>query len=186
MRTLTVLVVLASAILMALAFRASDNAPDVSSDFTANITYIMAGLKYTGYMVWDYSGGRTFSYLKEFESYTYNFQLPNTATTYHYVITTSGCTCKKQSSTFVDDFFGPLRAANQNGTCNSSGTAWTTPFLGLPGTSQRVYCLNGNTPTSVQDGPNEYIFTNFVAGRPSYFPLEPMQSNQSVCEGECI
>ena len=165
--------------------------PTLTGDFTANITLDEAGLKYHGYIVSDVIGHRTFRYVKELNETTYEFQSFEEATTYTYTIMNSGCTCQVTKGGIIRNLFGSLVTTTQSTKgCNSTygtGTLFENNWLTrLPSSPQSNFCMNGETPVYVQAASHVVTFTNFKAGRPENFPLEPMNTWQDECNNACL
>ena len=182
------LLLIAAVILTAVASLSTPN-PIITGDFTANITVNEQGLKYSGYIVSHSSGYRFFRFIKELNETTYVFQDFHNAQTYSYTIMNSGCTCQVTPGGIIGSMFASLSSAQKSTKpCNqSSGTLYTNNlFQGLPGAPQSDYCIDGTTPKYVSTGQHYTIFSNFVAGPPATFPVEPMNSWVEDCAGQCI
>lgn len=163
--------------------------PPISEDFTANITIIDAGMTFTGYMVYDYSGQRMFRFIKELNETTYTFQAFDTAVTYMYVIMNSGCTCQQTPAATLPLEFSSLSVATPTGKpcINATGTLFVNDFLnGLPGLPSKTYCVDGNVPKYVQMASKFTYYHNFKPGRPAVFPASPMNQWVDECANACI
>lgn len=163
------------------------------TDFSANITIKQGSQTTHGWMVYNFAGRRSYSFINEFSQSTYNFQEFQTATGYQYMITTSGCTCTKLSSFALQEYFLPMATAVVNSSACPGGAKGTfyvnNAFPGLYGASNRAYCFDGNTPTAeyTNDFQVAKLFSNVVVNvNPSVFPLEPLNSNIFQCSAGCI
>jgi hypothetical protein len=162
--------------------------PTISPDFTANITINEAGMQYTGYLVADVTGHRSFRFVKELNETTYSFQAFGQAILYVYTIMNSGCTCQVTQGGVISDYFSSIVTATQSTkSCNgTSGTLYVNDILtSLPAVPNSNFCIDGTTPKYVQTNDRTVTFTNFVAGRPA-FPVEPMNSWQNLCNNACL
>lgn len=185
MKAIIVLVAVAA---VCAALKSTPN-PVISADYTANITLNEAGLLYHGYIVSDVTGHRSFRYIKELNETTYTFQMFGDALTYTYTIMNSGCTCQVTQGGVISDYFASLVVAvPSTKSCNgTSGTLYQNNWLPkLPAVPTTSFCVDGTTPKYVLSNDRTITFTNFVAGRPSVFPVEPMQSWQDACNNACL
>jgi hypothetical protein len=163
--------------------------PTVPNDFTANITLNEAGLIYHGYIISDATAQRSFRFVKELNETTYTFQSFGESVTYTYTIMNSGCTCTINKHGLAAGLFASLIAAiKSTKACNgTSGTLYVNDYFQyLPAVPNNAFCIDGTTPKYIQSGDRTTTFTNFVAGRPSSFPLEPMQIWQRDCNSACL
>lgn len=180
---------LSIALLVGVCFAAPTPAPTVSGDFSANVTLVEAGLTYHGWMVSDVTGQRYFRFLEELNETTYEFQIFGTALKYTYIIMNSGCTCSILNGGTVSSPFASLVTAVQSTkACNgTSGTLFVNDeFTGLPPVPQNAFCVDGTTPKYIAEANRVTTFTNFVAGRTTAFPLEPMKTWQQACNAACL
>lgn len=162
--------------------------PTVSNDFVANITISEAGMQYTGYLVSDVTGHRSFRYVKELNETTYSFQAFGQAVLYEYTIMNSGCTCQVTQGGVISDYFSSIVTATRSTkACNgTSGTLFVNDVLTtLPAVPNSNFCVDGSTPKYVQSNDRTITFSNFVPGRPE-FPVEPMNSWQDACNNACL
>ena len=177
-------------LLVAACVAALETTPIIPMDYTSNITIVDAGITYHGYIVSDLTGQRTFRYVKELNEITYYFQAFNQAVTYAFTILNSGCTCQRTSSATIPNYFASLVAAQKSAKgCEDSttGTLYTNNILkGLPAVPTSNFCMDGNIPKYVQRNSEFIKFTNFKAGRPSDFPVSPMDRWVNQCSDACL
>ncbi|CUG93056.1 Hypothetical protein, putative [Bodo saltans] len=177
------------ALLIAGALSTTPTYPTVSNDFVANISINEgAGGTYTGWLVSDVTGHRSFRYVKELNETTYSFQTFGSAVLYVYTIMNSGCTCQVTQGGVISDYFSSIVTAKQSTkACNgTSGTLYVNDILTvLPAVPNSNFCVDGTTPKYVQTNDRITTFTNFVAGRPD-FPVEPMNTWQDACNNACL
>lgn len=176
-------------LLFALCFAAPTPTPNVSADFTANVTLVESGLTYHGYIMSDVTGHRYFRYLEELNETTYEFQVFGSAMKYTYIIMNSGCTCSVQNGGTISSPFDSLVVATASTkACNgTSGSLFVNDdFTALPPVPQNSFCVDGTTPKYIAEANRVTTYTNFVAGRPAHFPLEPMKTWQQACNSACL
>lgn len=184
------LLLFAAAVVVAVCSAAPSPAPTISSDFTANITLTEAGLTYHGYIISDVTGHRLFRYIEEMNETTYEFQIFGSALKYTYIIMNSGCTCSVLQGGTIASPFASLVVATQSTKSCTNGTSGTlfvnNEFSALPPVPFNSFCVDGTTPKYVAEANRITSFTNFVSGRPTSFPLEPMNTWQQQCNSACL
>lgn len=170
-----------------------DAPPPIPNQFTANITVVEGGLpSYSGYIVADSAAQRYFRFVLQLNESTYQFQEFGAAKVYTYTIMNSGCTCQTSNDGIITNIFASLAAARKSTKpCNgTSGTLYVNSiFRGLPGVPASSYCIDGSVPQYIDEGglgTKVMHFSNFKAGPPSWFPIDPMDKWVEECAGNCL
>ena len=177
--------------ILAIAVSAFHSSPAPSTnplpdDFTANFTLLDGGLNYTGYMVWDLTGRRSYTRIPALNQTMYRFQSFSQPELYTYTLLTSGCTCTVTKAGFITSYFASYMSATKTGSCPGGDLYQNNKVNALPGVPESDYCVNGNKPIYVQhNNARRTTFTTFTPGKPD-FPFTDLEEQVSQCADACI
>eukprot|EP00756_Hemistasia_phaeocysticola_P033973 Hpha_TRINITY_DN16497_c0_g1::TRINITY_DN16497_c0_g1_i1::g.161103::m.161103 len=154
------------------------------ADFSADVTFVQAGLKYKGRLAVDSTGKRSFAYMSGLEQYTYRLQAPGVAASYVYTNLTSGCVCSNAYDTLQGDYWAHVPNSYYVGSCGTSkgaGDLWRNENRNLVGVGSFQVCFDSDgKPLYTEKGTSRIEFDTFTTGRPD-FPEADLTSCRAGC-----